>query len=170
MYSPTAYYIAQCATAITLVWFYPIVVALVSFFFFDLAQSSFLAMIYWGLALSGICYAGCFFGLTFGIFCRDPIMAQNLLNAAITMLNFGAGLLANTSKGANPLIRFISWISPVRYGTEIVMRRVLAGEPSWFQDSTLDYLGYTYGYETCALVLLLMIIVIFIVGWVAIVY
>jgi hypothetical protein len=58
-----------------LIWFYPIVVALVSFFFFDLAQSTFLAMIYYGLALSGICYAGCFFGLTFGIFCRDPIMA-----------------------------------------------------------------------------------------------
>jgi len=168
MYSPTAYFLASTLTAFLLVWFYPIVVAVVSFWFFDFADHSFLAMVYYALALSANCYAGCYFGLIFGIMCRDPIMAQNLLNAAITILNFGAGLLANTGSGANWLIKFISWISPVRYGAELVMRRVLAGEPSWFADTALNYLGYTYGYETCSLVLVGMIAFLFLVGWAAI--
>ena len=87
-----------------LVWFYPVVVALVSFYFLDLADSSFISMIYYVLSLSSVCYIGCYFGLTFGIFCRDPIMAQNTLNGVITILNFGAGALANTGPGANPII------------------------------------------------------------------
>ena len=96
MYSPTAYYMAASLSAVLLIWFYPIVVGLVSFFFFNFADHSFLALIYWCLALSSVCYAGCFFGFTFGLFCRDPIMAQNSLNGVITILNFGAGALANT--------------------------------------------------------------------------
>ena len=168
MYSPTAYYLAQCLTAVLLIWFYPIVVAIVSFYFLQLADSTFLAMIYYAFALSFVCYVGCFFGLTFGIFCRDPIMAQQLLNAAITILNFGAGALANTGQGANPIIRFISWISPVRYGSEIVFRRIIAGEPAWFQTRALDYLGYTYGYTTCIQVIIGMTIFVFLVGWAAI--
>ena len=127
-------------------------------------------MCYYALALSANCYAGCYFGLIFGIVCRDVIMAQNLINAAIMILNFGAGLLANTGTGANWLIRFISWISPVRYGAELVMRRVLAGEPSWFADPALTYLGYTLGTPKCVCILLGMIAFMFLVGWIAICY
>ena len=83
----------------------------------------------------------------------------------IIVLNFGAGCFANTGKGANIVIRFISWISPVRYATEMTMRRVVKGEPEWFEDATLNYLGYDYGYLTCLVVLVGMTIFFFLFGW-----
>ena len=41
---------------------------------------------------------------------------------------FGAGIYVNTAAGASFLVTFLTYISPLRYSTELLMRRILAGK------------------------------------------
>ena len=72
--------------------------------------------------LAATAYCGCYFGLMVGAMLDIPEVALGLGNLYAMIAGFGAGLFANTGDGANWFITFLSWISPLRYGCEILMR------------------------------------------------
>jgi len=36
--------------------------------------------------------------------------------------SFGSGVYANTATGANIFVRMMTWLSPLHYGTELLLR------------------------------------------------
>ena len=98
-------------------------------------------------ALSCVAYCGNFLGLMFGCLTNNAEAALGTANLFVMMSGFGAGLFANTGSGANWFVTFLSWISPLRYGCEIIMRQVTKGRQA--QDAILESFGYTYGDKLC---------------------
>lgn len=86
----------------------------------------------------------------------------------VIFMNFGAGVFANAGSGANVVIRFISYISPIRYAVEAILRRVTLGQPDLIRNQILDYFGYTYGINICLYFLFGFLLFIFLLGWLAI--
>ena len=77
--------------------------------------------------------------------------------------NAGAGCWVNIGTGASPPVRFLSWISPVRYGVELTMRRITADKH--LQDQVLDHFGYTAGTSFCFAYLVGFSVFMFFFGW-----
>ena len=90
-------------------------------------------------------------------------MAILLANLVITLANFGAGCFANTGTDANPVIKFLSWISPMHYGVEIIFKVVTKGRPD--QDEILEHFGYTDSYAFCFAYLFGFIVFVISLGW-----
>ena len=86
----------------------------------------------------------------------------------LIMFNFGAGFYANTGSGSNFIVSFISYISPLRYSTELLLSRVVAGKPGGVD--VLDHLGFTWGTSTCILLLINFTVVCFLVGWISLLW
>jgi hypothetical protein len=62
----------------------------------------------------------------------------------IIIFNYAAGLYANVSKNSSNLFMYyISFISPLRYSTELLLRRTLDGKETTVVDATLNYFGYS---------------------------
>ena len=80
------------------------------------------------------------------------------------MFNFGCGCWVNIGKGASPVVRFFSWISPTRYGLELAMRRVTAKKK--LQEQVLEHFGYTAGTKFCFGYLFGFALVSFFFGWI----
>jgi hypothetical protein len=125
MYSSTAYYLSTTVASILTFLFYPVVVSIVSFWMFGLDDSSFVALLWWTAILTMTAASGFSFGLMLGTFISNENAAiqTNLLFAML--FSFGGGMYANTGDGANPLIKAISYISPVRFSSELLLRRIL---------------------------------------------
>ena len=68
------------------------------------------------IALSGI-----YFGIFIGCLTNDQNVAILIANLMVMFFTFGSGCFANTGSEANPLVTFSSWISPMKYSTEILM-------------------------------------------------
>ena len=85
----------------------------------------------------------------------------------IYVFSFGGGFYANTSN-ETMLLRVLTWISPVRFSTELLMRRVLAERSE--ADMILDVLGLTWGETRCIVSLVVFILVCFLVGWASLLY
>jgi len=47
----------------------------------------------------------------------------------IMLFNAGAGKVANIGKNVNYFAKFVSIISPVRYGSEMLMNRIMNDKP-----------------------------------------
>ena len=129
MYGTTAYYMSMVTCTVTLFIMYPIVVTLSSFYFFQLDENSFGAMMDWMLILTLTAFAGGFWGFTFGTLMKNEVAATQLNMLFLIMFSFGAGFYANTGSGQNIVVQMISYISPMRYSTELLMSRVVAGKP-----------------------------------------
>lgn len=99
---------------------YPCLLTLFSFYFFDLEYHGLVDMLTYMAALSLIALTGSFFGLFVGSFTDNDMVAILIGNLCVMLFNFGAGCFANTGEGANPVIKFLSWISPIHYGVEIL--------------------------------------------------
>ena len=168
MYGTTAYYLAMASATATMFILYPIAVTFTSFFFFDLDQGGFGAMMDWMLILMLTSIAGGFWGFTFGTFMDNEVAATQLNMLFLIMFSFGAGVFANTGQGANIIVQIITYISPFRYTTEVLFRRVIAGKQG--EQLVLDHLGYTWGSDTCIVLLFTFIIVCFIAGWLSLLY
>ena len=78
-------------------------------------------------ALCAIAFSGSYFGLAIGTMTDDQNVAILIGNLCTMMMNFGAGCFANTGDDANPVIKFLSWISPMHYGVQIVFKIVSDG-------------------------------------------
>ena len=84
------------------------------------------------------------------------------------IFNFGGGFYASTGTGQSALLKFLSYISPARYSTELLLRRVLAGKAGG--DMVLTMLGFTWGSATCVTLLVSFIILCFLMGWIVLIY
>ena len=163
MYTVSAYYLAFATRAVMMTWFYPVLLSAASFWFFQFEAHSFTDYLNYmgGLAMTG--YSGAFMGYLIGAIFDNAEVALGIGNLFAMIAGFGAGLFANTGAGANWFIRFLSWISPLRYGCEIIFRQVTTGRPG--QDQILLIFGYTYGDLICYLSLLAFILATFGGGW-----
>jgi hypothetical protein len=56
----------------------------------------------------------------------------------------GAGFLVNTNSSSRWIIKFLGWISPLKYATQLLLVRVLDGKDQVISDGVLSYFGYTY--------------------------
>ena len=127
MYSVHAYYSAVVCQSLSLVWFYPIIVTLGSFYCYSFEYSDPSDLMNYMGALILICLSGSLFGLSVGTITSDENVAILLGNLIVILFNFGAGCLSNTGDNANPVIKFLSWVSPMHYGVEIVFKQVSKG-------------------------------------------
>mmetsp|Transcript_34253 Transcript_34253/g.42328 ORF Transcript_34253/g.42328 Transcript_34253/m.42328 type:complete len:122 (-) Transcript_34253:292-657(-) len=121
MYGTTPYYLAMATSTVLMFILYPIVVTITSFFFFDFDVSDFGAMLYWMWILIFTAVCGGFWGFSFGTFMENEVAATQLNMLFLIMYSFGAGFYANTGSGMNVLVRLISYISPLRYSTELLL-------------------------------------------------
>ena len=117
----------------------------------------------WMIILTLTAFAGGFWGFTFGTFMKNEVAATQLNMLFLIMFSFGAGFYANTGSGQNYLVAFISYISPMRYSTELLMSRVVAGKPGG--EAVLTLLGFTWGDATCVTLLIGFIFTCFVGGW-----
>jgi hypothetical protein len=145
MYSASAWYLASCLNSFCLTWFYPFIVGLTSYWFFDFSDDTFIDALQWVAVLGLMAGAGQITGLMFGTFMDTDIVAQQWLQMVIIIFNLSAGIFANASSDANLIIRGLSYISPSRYGCELAMRKILVGQPEIYREEILDFLGYTWG-------------------------
>lgn len=77
----------------------------------------------------------------------------------------GAGFLANASNNANYLVLFLSYVSPLHYSGELLLRRILAGRNEDINQQILDFFGYDYGNLKCVLILIGFWVGFTILGW-----
>lgn len=125
MYKPSSFYFSIIVASIFSFLFYPFIVSTVSFWMFGLDNHSFTSYLYWTLVLTLEAFCGFSFGMMLGTIINqeNTAISTNLLFAML--LSFGGGMYANTGKGANPIIKAISYVSPIRYSSELLMRRIL---------------------------------------------
>jgi len=102
------------------VWFYPVLVTLFTFYTFDFEYSSAGDMFHYMASLVCTALCGAFFGISIGTMTSDENVAILIGNFAITLMNFGAGCLANTGDDPNPIIAFLTWVSPMHYSVELI--------------------------------------------------
>ena len=164
MYSPSAYYLASTAAGLVVFFLYPMFTAVISFWWFGLDNPNWLGMLDWMMVLAILAFLGSLWGFTFGTFFRNEMNALNWNFMMIFIFNMGAGCTVNIAEdGANFFLRLISTISPVRYGTEMLLRRVLQGKA--FAKPVMIQLGYTMGDTNCYIAAAIISIVFFSVGW-----
>ena len=168
MYGVSAYYLSMVTATATLFFLYPVVVTLTSFFFFQFDETNLGAMFYWMLVLFLTALAGGFWGFTFGTFMKNEVSATQLNMLFLMMFSFGAGFYANTGQDQNLTVQLISFISPMRYSTELLMSRALAGKPGG--EAVLEYLGFNWGNGVCLTLLFFFILACFAVGWITLLW
>ena len=127
MYTVHSYFLAVLAQSFTCVWIYPVLLSLVSFYCFQFEYQAPSDLFTYMVALCAIAIAGNFFGLSIGTMTDDQNVAILIDNLCTMLFNFGAGCFANTGDGANPVIKFLSWISPMHYGVQIVFKIISKG-------------------------------------------
>ena len=176
MYSVSAYWLATWTRAVLCAWFYPVILVTCSFFFFEFEDHSAADLFNYMAACSAVCYSGQALGLFFGSVTSNAEVAMGIANLFAMIAGFGAGCFSNTGSDANPVITFLSWVSPLRYGCELLMREVtkkfdVVAQPvivfggKTEQELILEQFGYTYGNAVCYLFLTGFILFFFFFGW-----
>lgn len=128
MYSSTAYFVASTMSNVLVNIFYPILVSLLSFWWYGYPVSNFYGFLCFLLIMMTSAMCGICFGQVIGSFARTEMTALIVLFQTITLYYMGAGVLINASdSGSNWFATFLQWISPLRYINELAMRRILAG-------------------------------------------
>ena len=154
------------ATA-TMFILYPIVVTLTSFFFFKVDGDQ-VQVFDWMLVLTLTAIAGGFWGFTFGTFIKNEVTATQLNTLSIIFFSFGAGVYANTGEGMSLPVEMITYISPLRYATEMLFR--IIGAEKEAADQVRESLGYTWGNTVCLSALFGFIFVCFVAGWLSLLW
>lgn len=125
MYKPSSFYLSTCAASTLTFLFYPIIVSAVSFSLFRLDDHSFTNFLEWTAILTLEATAGFSFGMMLGtiISAENSAISSNLMFAMF--FSFGGGMYANTGMHSNYLIRAISYISPIRFSSELLLRSIM---------------------------------------------
>ena len=127
MYGPTSYYFASCTASVITFFLYPIISSFVSFPFFGFHESSFTDLLHWAFIMNLIGMAGSFWGFMIGSFAKNEVSAIQINLICLYIFSFGGGFYANTGTNENFFVTALTYISPIRFSTELLMRRVLAG-------------------------------------------
>ena len=147
---------------------YPIIVALVGFFFFKFDNHDAGAFFFWMLTLVLTAFCGAFWGFGFGCFFKSEVGATQANMLFLMMFCFGAGFYANTGDGANIVVQLISYISPLRYSSELLMRSAMEDKPGG--DAVLEVFGFTWGTSLCIGILVVFTVVTFFGGWITLLW
>ena len=147
MYTVHAFYISLICQILTFAWIYPAVLTCCSFYAFgleyDTPEDLFTYMLIHFLMHLG--------GISFGLFCgtltENEQGALLIGNTSIILFNFGSGIMANTGGDVNPIIKFLSWVSPMHYGTELLFKEVTKGRIA--EQVLLDHFGYNDSNYVC---------------------
>lgn len=127
MYKPLPFYIARVLMSIVTYMLYPFAVTMTVVWFLGLPQLGIVSFLsFWGILLL-LALIGSAMGLTVGAVIPSPISALVINQSVILIFSFGAGLYANTGTSANILVKLISWLSPLHYGCELLLRLLLKG-------------------------------------------
>lgn len=78
------------------------------------------------------------------------------------LFNLGAGSFSNLGN-SNWMGTFLSYISPMRYASELLLRRLLSEK--FYQDYVYEFFHYEYGVATCYSVLAGFAVFYFLLGW-----
>lgn len=163
MYTPSAYYLAHVGAGLIIFVTYPLVTGLISYWNFGFEDPTWSGCFTWMFCLSLPALLGSLWGFTFGTFFRSEATALQFNLVFLLLFNSGAGHTSNLGKGVNYFAKLISTLSPVRYGTEMLMTQIVKGNPA--EPFILNHLGYTTGNGTCVLAMVILGLIIFFVGW-----
>ena len=137
-------------TSLTLYLIYPIVVGLCSFWFLDFKDNTIgNAMRYVGIDIL-LALVGITLGFLIGTYVKKDTSAILVLTAVIITMGLGGGVFVKVTSDSNLFIKCITWISPMRYGNEMLLRTMLFEKE--IMSPLFDYLiGYSYGIPICAI-------------------
>lgn len=111
---------------------------------------------------------GCAVGIFWGTIFTTEVDSLNSSLILILMFALGAGKFINL-RNKSWILKFLSFISPMKYGTELILRVVLKGrnDEAMF---LLNHLGLNEGQWHCEKMILLFSILFFMIGWAVMVY
>ena len=164
MYSASAYFIAATASNICVNLFYPLLVSLLTFWFYGFPISSFDGFMCFFLIEASGALAGILFGQVIGSFVTTEYTAMTWLMQSLMVFYMGAGMLTN-ARTTNWFGTFCQYISPLRCLNELSLRRMLAGRNRVTSALILQELGFTWGVTTCSVLLFTYMVVCFTLGW-----
>ena len=168
MYAATPYYLALATSSVLTFVLYPIVASFTSFYFFGLEESSVESLLTWMAILMLCAISGAFWGYALGTFVEADSTATSANMLSIMFFCYGAGIYVNMATGANAVVRTLSYISPIRYSCELLLRRVVAGKLGG--EKVLEAFGFEWGSDYCMMMLMLWTLLCFITGWIVIVW
>lgn len=125
MYSVSAYYFAHILGGFMIFMLYPTFTALISYWSFGFVEADWYGCFDWMYALALQASVGVFWGFSFGTFFRSEMICLQFNLVFIMMFNLGAGHTRNLGSNTNYFAKFISLVSPIRYGTELLMTRIM---------------------------------------------
>ena len=168
MYGASAYYFANTLANICTYFFYPLVVTALTFPFYKFKDDDFEAYLSWLLISGLMAFAGLCYGQVIGTFINDDYTALSWLLQSLTIYYLGAGMMVN-SASSNWFGDFLQYISPLRYGNELGMRRLLTDKDR-IKDGVLEFFGFTWGEGMCYMAISLYSLFFFVLGWIIMVY
>lgn len=137
MYRPTPFFISRVVMTALIFFLYPFMVTMTVIWWLGLPLLSVGFFVSWWLTMTLVAFVGSALGLSLGALFPNPFTAVNMNTVIIIFFTFGAGFYANTSSTANFLVRIISWVSPLKYGCEMLFRQLLIGKPTQYTDQVL---------------------------------
>ena len=163
MYSISAYYLAQVVAGFAVFFLYPMFTTVISYWWLGLENQDWNGMFDWMGVLCVPAFLGALWGFTLGTFFRDNMKALSFNFVFLNIFNMGAGASVNISSGVGWVPWLISYISPIRYGTEMLISRVLQNKP--YAKPVMISLGYTLGDEKCLMAAAIISVILFFTGW-----
>jgi hypothetical protein len=167
MFTPTVFYLAESTVQLMTFFWYPFLLTLCSIWFFGLPYMSFKGFCEWWGILTLVCFCGSSFGFMMGCLFPSFNFAQIVAQNVIIIFALGAGFYTNSGSGAHWLNVFVSDISPLFYGCEMMLKRLLAGKNEHIQHELLSFFGYTQSNALCCFVLILFFCGFNLIGWFA---
>lgn len=122
MYSVHAYYLAVVCMALSTGFIYPILNTLFSFYFYRFEASTPADMFTYMAACCVLGLCGSFMGLAVGTVTDNDMAAILIATSFVNVFGLCSGCIANTSSDSNFVVKFLSWISPIHYGNEILFQ------------------------------------------------
>jgi hypothetical protein len=168
MYQASAYFLAKLVASILTFFIYPLLCTTFTIWFFGLQVLTFKTFCSWWLDLSLVAFVGSAFGMMLGCLLTDGMSAILVNNVFVILFSLGGGLLINVNSSF--VAKFLGWVSPFKYGSELILRRLLDGQNSDASDEVLNFLGYQVGSATCIWTLIMMYLGCIGVGLVALVF
>lgn len=100
-----------------------------------------LVLRFW-LILQCLDMVGSAVGLMIGAFATDGPSAIKYLELFLTIFTMTSGLFTNLGATRNPLIKFLSWVSPLRYANDLMFNTLIVDQPDLFKNEMRDFFGY----------------------------
>lgn len=126
MYDPAAYFFAKLLASILTFFFYPLLCTTFTIWFFGLPVLTFVTYLSWALDLTLVAFTGSAFGMMIGCIISDGTTAILVCNLCVLFFSLGGGLFTNIN--SSWFAKFLGFVSPLDYGSELILRHLLNGK------------------------------------------